>query len=108
MANYLTSRYNQQRGIEDLNDAIVLKQQALALCPPARPGRCTSANDLAFVLFTRFTRLCRLEELFNLHDHLADVPQTVSLFDLFATGSWVCMAEHFHYPITLLAYEIPL
>jgi CHAT domain-containing protein/tetratricopeptide (TPR) repeat protein len=111
LAVHLSSRFNHLGAIEDLNEAIVLDREALDLRPHGHPDRSQSLENLAFHLYIRFTRPEQLqdkEELFSLYAQLVNVPQIVFPADLSAARAWICMAEHFHHPTILLAYETSL
>lgn len=97
LAIHLFTRYNQLEAIE--------------LRSPGHPDRTQTLNNLARLLLTQFTRLDQLddkEELFSLYAQLVDVPQMVTLADLYATQAWIFQAELFNHPTTLLAYETAL
>ena len=49
--------------MEDLNEAILLNRDALALRPPGHPGRSASLGNLAVDLSTRFKQLGEMEDL---------------------------------------------
>jgi CHAT domain-containing protein/tetratricopeptide (TPR) repeat protein len=111
LAAHLVARYNQLGEMEDLNEAILLDQEALHLRPQGHPDRFQSLENLARHLYNRFTRSKQLqdkEELFSLYAQLVNVPQLVSSTDLSAARAWIDMAEHFHHPTILLAYETSL
>jgi CHAT domain-containing protein/tetratricopeptide (TPR) repeat protein len=111
LAAHLVARYNQLGAMEDLNEAILLDQEALHLRPQGHPDRFQSLENLARHLYNRFTRSKQLqdkEELFSLYAQLVNVPQLVSSTDLSAARAWIDMAEHFHHPTILLAYETSL
>ena len=63
LANYLSSRYEQLGGIDDLNEAIVLGQDALSLRPPGHPDRSTSLSNIANYLFLRYRQLGGVDDL---------------------------------------------
>ncbi|KAG8215519.1 hypothetical protein J3R82DRAFT_9167 [Butyriboletus roseoflavus] len=69
-------------------------------------------ETLAGYLHTRFTRSSQLKdkvELFSLYAQLAYSPSMVSSADLSAaTRAWIRVAEDFHHPTTLLAYQTSL
>ena len=111
LANCLSTRFKQLGAMDDLNEAIVLARDALALRPPGHPDRSTSLNSLASCLRTRFTQSSQSEdkeELFNLYAQLADSPSMVSSTDLSVARTWIGVAEDFHHPTTLLAYQTAL
>jgi CHAT domain-containing protein/tetratricopeptide (TPR) repeat protein len=111
LAAHLVARFNQLGAMEDLNEAILLDQEALHLRPQGHPDRFQSLENLARHLYNRFTRSKQLqdkEELFSLYAQLVNVPQLVSSTDLSAARAWIDMAEHFHHPTILLAYETSL
>ena len=108
LAVYLSSRYKKLGREDDLNETIDLGRDALALRPPGHPDRSRSLDDLARHLLTRFTQSSQLKdkkELFSLYAQLAHPLSTVSSTDLFAARSWIRVAEDFHHPTTLLAYQ---
>ena len=49
--------------MEDLDEAIVLAQDALVLRPPGHPHRLRPLNNLALSLFARYKQLKRMEGL---------------------------------------------
>ena len=105
LASCLKTRYHL------LEPAIVLSREALELCPPGHPYRFTALRNLAGNLHTRFTRSEQAEDkeaLFSLYIQLADIPEMVSFSDLFAARAWIRVAEDFHHPSTVLAYETSL
>ena len=107
----LSTRYNQLGAMQDLDEAIALGREALDLRPKGRLDRSNSLDMLARSLRTRFTQSGHLgdrEQLFNLYTQLADVPQLVSSSDLSAARTWISVAEDFHHPTLLLAYETAL
>ena len=111
LALNLSTRYDQLGGMEDLDEAILLGRDTLALSPPGHPDRSGSLNNLAGHLHTRFTKLNQLkdkDDLFSLLAQLAHVPQVVSSVDLSVARTWIDLAEHFHHPETVLAYETSL
>ena len=108
LADHLSAQYDQLRAIEDLNEAIVLGRDALALRPPGHSNRSQSLKNLAGYLSTRFMRLSQLkdkDELFDIYAQLAHLPSMVSSTDLSAARTWIRVAENFHHPTTLLAYQ---
>ena len=108
LASRLSIRYNQLGAIGDLNEAIVLGRAGLALRPAGHPDRSTSLNNLAGYLRTQFVQSRQSkdkEELFNLYAQLADSPSMVSSTDLLVARTWIGVAEDFHHPTTLLAYQ---
>ena len=111
LAIHLYTRFNQLGAMEDLNEAIILDREALALCPPGHPDRSMSLSNLAGYLHTRFTQSSQSldkEELFNIYAQLADSPSMVSSTTLSAARAWIAVAEDFHHPTTLLAYQTAL
>jgi CHAT domain-containing protein/tetratricopeptide (TPR) repeat protein len=111
LACHLFSRYEQLGAVRDLEEAIVLVRQALDLRPQGHLERSSSLDNLARYLRNRFTRSKQLqdkEELFGLYAQLVHTPQIVSTMDLYATRSWIRVAEDFQHPTTLLAYETSL
>ena len=112
LAIHLSTRYNQVGAVEDLNEAIVLARDALALSPLGHPDRSTTLDYLAgYLLRTRFTQSSQLkdkDELFNLYAQLAHSSSVVSSTDLAVARTWIDVAEDFHHPTTLLAYETSL
>ncbi|KAI6042939.1 hypothetical protein EDC04DRAFT_2891523 [Pisolithus marmoratus] len=54
LANYLTARFQSQRTLVDLNDAITLYRFVLQFHPMGHPGRASSLHDLAQCLADRF------------------------------------------------------
>ncbi|KAI9568167.1 CHAT domain-containing protein [Boletus coccyginus] len=107
----LSVRYNQLGRVEDLDQAIALAREALDLCPQGHPRRPDWLNNLARHLCNRFTHLKELkdkEEVFSLYTQLAHVPQIVSIVGFSAAREWIRMAQHFHHPTILLAYESSL
>ena len=108
LAVRLSTRYDQLGEMEDLNEAIILARDALELLPSEHPDRSSSLKSLAGFLRTRFTALSQLkdeEELFCLYSQLAHPPSMVSSTDLSAARAWIRVAEDFHHPTTLLAYQ---
>ncbi|KAH0825948.1 TPR-like protein, partial [Lanmaoa asiatica] len=63
LAFRLSTRYKQLGAMGDLNEAIVLDRDALALCPPGHPDRSTSLGNLAVHLSTRYNQLGAMEDL---------------------------------------------
>ena len=111
LAIRLSTRYGQFGAIEDLNEAISLVRDALTLFPLGQPDRSKSLANLAHYLRTRFTRSNQLsdkEELFSLYSQLAHPHSMVSSTDLSVARTWIHVAEHFHHPTTLLAYQTSL
>ncbi|KAN0100021.1 CHAT domain containing protein [Tylopilus felleus] len=111
LASYLKTRYDQLGTVEDLEQAILLSREALELRPHGNPYRSAALQDLVGYLRTRFTRSEQAEDkeaLFNLYLQLVDIPQMVSPSDLSAARSWIRVAEDFHHPSTVLAYETSL
>ena len=111
LAFCLSILYKQLGAIEDLNEAIVLGHNALELRPLGHPDRSDMLNDLAGYLRIRFTRLSQSkdkEELFSLYAQLAHSPSVASSTDLSAARGWTRVAEDFHHPTTLLAYQTSL
>ena len=111
LANRFSALYNQLGAMQDLDKAIVLAREALDLRPQGHPDRSGSLVDLARYLCHRFTRSTQLQDkeaLFSLYAQLAHVPQVVSSSDLSAAKAWIHVAEDFHHPTTLLAYETSL
>ena len=107
----LSTRYNQSGGIEDLNEAILLGRDALALQPSWQPGRSQSLDNLTHNLHTRFTRLSQpydKEELFSLYLDLAYPHLIVSSTELSVARTWIRVAEELHHPTILRAYETSL
>ena len=62
LALHLSSRYNQLGGTNDLNEAIILDQEALSLRPPGHPQRSTSLGNLAILLSSRCKQLRRMDD----------------------------------------------
>ena len=111
LASCLSTRYERLREMEDINEAISLGSDTLELCPSGHPERSHSLNNLAGYLRTRFTRsgqLKDMEDLFSLYAELANLPSMVSSTDLFVARTWIRVAEDFHHPTTLLAYQTSL
>ena len=111
LASCLFARYKQLGAMRDLDGAIVLLQEALDLRPQGHPDRSQSLDNLARSLRSRFAQSKQLqdkEELFSLYAQLLHVPQIVSSKDLDAAKAWIRVAEDFHHPTTLLAYETSL
>jgi hypothetical protein len=111
LADHLSTRDNQLGAMDDLDEAIVLDREALALRPQGHPDRSTSLDILARHLCDRFTHSQQLqdkEELFSLYTQLAHVPQIVSPIDLSAARAWIHAAEDFQHHTILLAYETSL
>ena len=107
----LSTWYKQLGAMEDLDEAIVLARESLKLRQHGHPGRSGSLDVLARHLCNRFTRSKQLqdkEELFSLYAQLAHIPQVVSSNDLYAARAWIRVAEDFHHPTLLLAYETSL
>ena len=64
LASYLSARYNQLGGVDDLNEAIVLGRDALSLCPPEdEESRLTPSSNLANHLSTRYEQLGEIDDL---------------------------------------------
>ena len=63
LAADLSSRYKKFGAIEDLNNAIVLDQEALNLCPQGHPNRLISLHNLARHLSTWYTQLGESQDL---------------------------------------------
>ena len=111
LTNGLSTRYSRFCTIRDLDEAIVLSRDALALCPPGHPDRSRSLKNLASCLHTKVTKLGELEdknELFSLYPQFADPTSMVTPTDLSAARTWIDVAEDFHHPTTLLAYQTSL
>ncbi|KAI9570918.1 CHAT domain-containing protein [Boletus coccyginus] len=111
LAVHFSSRHKQLGGMEDLDEAIVLDREALDLLPQGHANRSASLSNLARHLYNRFTHLGQLgdkEDVFSLYAQLACVPQIVSTADLSAAIEWIRMAQRFHHPTVLLAYESSL
>ena len=111
LASRLSTRFNQLGAMEDLDEAIILARDALVLRPLGHPDRSRTLGNLARYLRTRFTQSSQLqdkEELFHLYTQLAHSPSMVSSTDLSTARTWVTVAEHFHHPTTLLAYQTAL
>jgi CHAT domain-containing protein/tetratricopeptide (TPR) repeat protein len=111
LANRLSTRYNKFGVMRDLDKAVVLVREALDLRPQGHLDRSQSLDSLARYLCNRFTRSKQLqdkEELFSLYAQLVHVPQIVSSSDLTAAKAWIRVAEDFHHPTILLAYETSL
>ena len=107
----LSTRYEELGAMQDLDEAIVLARDVLDLLPKGHPDRSSSLNTLALHLHTRFRRSRNSkdkEELFNLYAQLALVPQLVLSSDIPAARTWIDVAEQFHHPTLLLAYETAL
>jgi hypothetical protein len=114
--------------MEDLDETIVLDREALDLRPTGHPLRSSCLNNLAADLSTRYGQLGVIEDLLVLdrealdlrpqghpdrsisliYAQLVHIPQVVSSSDLTATRAWIRVAEDFHHPTTLLAYETSL
>ncbi|KAN0094880.1 hypothetical protein V8E55_003167 [Tylopilus felleus] len=109
----------EDRGMENLDETIVLTREALDLYPPGHCYRSVACNDFAIHFARRFAHQATLievlfwkpflfarfaqsgqsndrEEMFGLYAQLGGVPQGVRA------------AEHFQHPTTLLAYETSL
>jgi CHAT domain-containing protein/tetratricopeptide (TPR) repeat protein len=109
LAVHLSSRYKQLGAVPDLHEAISLGQEALDICTQEHPGRSQSLLNLARCLCNRFTRSIPLQDkLFSLYTQLVHVPRIVSSGDLSAARAWIRVAEDFHHPTILLAYETSL
>ena len=111
LADRLSSRYEQLGEMQDLDEAIALGREALDLRPQGHPDWSGSLGNLARYLFNRFTGSKQLrdkEELFSLYAQLVHVPQVVSSSDLSAARAWIRVAEDFHHPTILHAYETSL
>jgi CHAT domain-containing protein/TPR repeat protein len=111
LAAQLSALYNQLGEMQDLDEAIVLSREALDLRPQGHSDRSRSLDNLARYLYDRFTKLKQLqdkEELFSLYDQLVHAPEIVSSIDLSAARAWTRVAEHFHHPTMVLAYETSL
>jgi CHAT domain-containing protein/tetratricopeptide (TPR) repeat protein len=111
LAYCLFSRYKQLGVMQDLDEAIMFGREALDLRPQGHPDRSESLDSLAHSLCNRFTRSKQLqdkEEFFSLYAQLVHVPQIVSSADLSAARAWIRVAEEFHHPTILLAYETSL
>ena len=63
LAVHLSARYKQLGGIDDLNEAITLDRDTLALHPPGHPGRPMSLNNLANHLSCRYKQLRGVDDL---------------------------------------------
>ena len=111
IAIHLLYRYNHLGTMEDLDEAILLSRDALALSPLGHPYRLMRLNNLAHCLSSRFTQSSQLndkEELFSLYAQLAHPFPVVSSADLSVTRAWVRIAEEFHHPTIVQAYETSL
>ena len=62
-ASHLGTRYNLLGGVDNINEAILLSRDALALCPPGHPLRSPSLNNLANHLGTRYELLGGVDDL---------------------------------------------
>ena len=60
---HLSTRYDARRGIDDLNEAIVLSREALSLRPPGHPPRSPSPSNLSNYLYTRHKQLRVIDDL---------------------------------------------
>ena len=60
---YLTTRYIQLGVMGNLDEAFVLRQEALDLCPSGHPYRFAPLIGFAVCLSTRFNQLGRIEDL---------------------------------------------
>ena len=58
----LRARHNRLRGIDDLNETIVLDREALSLCPLEHPDRSISLNNLAVDLSSRYNQLGGIDD----------------------------------------------
>ena len=90
------------------HESIVLDREALQL---ELPGRLESLENLARCHRIRFTQLGEVEDreqLFGFYAGLEYITQTMSSDDLSAAKAWVNVAEDFHHPTTLFAYETAL
>ena len=63
LAINLYSRHRQLRGVDDLNEAIVLARDALSLRPPGHPDRSSSLDNLAIHLVYRYKELRGIDDL---------------------------------------------
>ena len=100
--------YEQLEAIHDLDAAIVLGREALALCPRGYPDRSRSLANLAKCLRSLFARSKQLQdqdELLGLYAQLVHVTQIMSSRDFSAARAWTRVAESFQHPTLLLAYE---
>ncbi|KAN0085728.1 CHAT domain containing protein [Tylopilus felleus] len=107
----LSTRYEQLGAMQDLDEAILLAREALDLRPKGYPDHSSTLNNLALALHTRFRQSMILkdkEELFDLYAQLALVPQLVFSSDIPVARTWIGVAEQFHHPTLLLAYETAL
>ena len=107
----LSTRYEQLGAMQDLDEAILLAREALDLRPKGYPDHSSTLNNLALALHARFRQSMILkdkEELFDLYAQLALVPQLVFSSDIPVARTWIGVAEQFHHPTLLLAYETAL
>lgn len=88
LANTITVRLMQSGDLDDLDEAIVLHRQFLALRPLGHPDRATSLLNLADSLLTSFGET---EELSDLDEVVTMHREALSLYPL-------C---HLHRPISL-------
>ena len=63
LAAHLATRYKPFRGVDDLNETIVLDRDALFLCPPGHPDRSMSLNNLSHNLSTMYKRLEQIADI---------------------------------------------
>ena len=99
LAIHLSARHIRLGAMQDLDEA---------LYPQGHPDRSGPLDHFARHLRNRFTRYNQLQdqqELFNLYAQLVHVPQVVSSIDLSAARAWIRVAENYHHPTILLAYE---
>lgn len=61
-ATCLFIRYNRLGAVEDIDKAIVVNRDALALCQPGHPDRTMALNNLAAYYFTRYNHLGAMED----------------------------------------------
>jgi hypothetical protein len=72
LAIKLQTRFEQADKAEDLNEAITLNRESLALRPPGHPGRSRILGNLAEELHTRFQQAGREEDLDEAIDFLLE------------------------------------
>ena len=108
LADRLPSWYEQLWEIQDLDEAIVLVQEALDLRSQGHADRSESVGNLALHLCNRFTQSQELQDkeevVQSLHSARVCAPNCI-----FSTArTWICMVEHFQHPTILFAYETSL
>ena len=69
LANALSTRFEQLKGMEDLEEAIACCHQALALEPLRHPGRASTLSNLASVMTIRFRHSGSVDDLVDAAKH---------------------------------------